>query len=169
MKEVAILLLFALMLNGCGSSQTTAQAAEGGVWGATMLGGLSTGESTGFSFQTQFTVGSNGALGITNFQFLNAGTDNCFGTATATTSGSLTNLDYNSADQLISGTFSFTITSAAGDKVTLTSTAVTGVVNTNNNTLSDGSIIGNWTLAPASSNSTCVATSGTFTMTQTAS
>ena len=30
MKEVAILLLFALMLNGCGSSQTTAQAAEGG-------------------------------------------------------------------------------------------------------------------------------------------
>jgi len=30
MKEVAILLLFALVLNGCGSNPTTAQAAEGG-------------------------------------------------------------------------------------------------------------------------------------------
>jgi hypothetical protein len=168
MKEVTILLLFALMLNGCGSSQTTAQAAEGGVWGADMLGGVGT--SSGFSFQTQFTVGSNGALGITNFQFLNAKSPgNCFGTAAPTTSGSLTNLDYNTDDQLISGTFSFTITSAAGDKVTLTSTAVTGSVNTNNNTLSDGSIIGNWTLVPASSNSTCLDASGTFTMTQTAS
>ncbi|MFZ0420024.1 MAG: hypothetical protein WAM04_18125 [Candidatus Sulfotelmatobacter sp.] len=167
MKEVAILLLFALMLNGCGSSPTTAQAAEGGVWGAQMLGGV--GKSSGFSFQTQFTVGSNGALGITNFQFLNAGTDNCFGTATATTSGSLTDLVYNSAGQLTMGKFSFTIASAAGDKVTLTSTAVTGVVNTNNNTLSDGSIIGNWMLVPASSNSTCLDANGTFTMTQTAS
>jgi hypothetical protein len=167
MKEVAILLLFALVLNGCGSNPTTAQAAEGGVWGAKMLGGEST--SSGFSFQTEFTVGSNGALGITNFQFLNSGTDNCFGTSIPTTSGSLTNLDYNTADQLISGTFSFTITSAAGDKVTLTSTAVTGLVNINNNTLSDGSIIGNWALVPASNSSTCVATNGTFTMTQTAS
>jgi hypothetical protein len=166
MKEVAILLLFAVMLNGCGSSPTSVQTAESGVWGAKMLGGEST--SSGFSFQTEFTVGSNGALSVTNFQLLN--TDTCFGaTAPPTPTGSLTDLNYNTADQLISGTFSFTIANAAGDKVILTSTAVTGLLNTNNNTLSDGSIIGTWALVPASSNPTCVAASGTFTMTQTAS
>ena len=37
MKEVAILLLLALMLNGCGSSASV-QTASGSVWGAEMLG-----------------------------------------------------------------------------------------------------------------------------------
>ncbi len=75
MKEVAILLLLALMLNGCGSSASV-QTASGSVWGAEMLGGEGT--SSGFSFNTQFTVGSNGgALGVSNFQLLNQ--DTCFG------------------------------------------------------------------------------------------
>lgn len=164
MKEVAILLLLALLLNGCGSSSTTAQAAEGGVWGAQMSGG--DGPSSGFSFNTAFTVNSNGALSISSFQLLNA--DTCFGATIPTPAGTLTNLVYNSAGTLTSGSFSFTITSAAGDVVTLTSTAVTGVVNTNNNTLSGGSIQGTWTLVPASS-SQCVPVSSqtSFTMTQT--
>jgi len=162
MKEVAILLLVALMLNGCGSSQTAAQAAEGGGWAAVMSGGEST--SSGFSFNTQFTVGSNGALSISSFELLNQ--DTCFGTSIPASGGTL-DVTYNSADQ-VTGTFSFTITSAAGDVVTLTSSSVTGTVNTNGNTLSNGSIIGSWTLAPGSG-STCVVASGTFTMTQAAS
>jgi hypothetical protein len=168
MKEVAILLLLALLLlNGCGSSSTTAQAAEGGIWGAEMLGG--NGPSSGFSFNTAFTVNSNGTLSITSFQLLNTGT--CFGSITPKPAGTLTDLVYNSADELTSGSFSFTMTSVAGDVVTLTSTAVTGVVDTNNNTLSGGSIVGNWTLTPASGSSKCVPVSSqtSFTMTQTAS
>jgi hypothetical protein len=166
MKEVAILLLLALLLNGC-SSSATVQTTSGSVWGAQMLGGEGT--SSGFSFNTQFTVsGSNGALTASNFELLNQ--DTCFGSATlAAPTGTLTDLNWNSADTITSGTFSFIITSPAGDTVTLTSSnAITGTVNPNTSpvTLSNGSIIvGTWALAPASSGSTCVATVGQFTMT----
>ena len=34
MKEVAILLLVALLLNGCGSTSTATQTAAGGLWSA---------------------------------------------------------------------------------------------------------------------------------------
>jgi len=61
MKEVAVLLLAALILNGCSTSSTTSvQTAAGGTWQAEMLGGQGT--ASGFSFITQFTVGSNGTL-----------------------------------------------------------------------------------------------------------
>ena len=85
MKEVVVVLLVALMLNGCGSSTPTAQTASGGVWQSQMSGGA--GESSGFSFVTQFTVGGNGALSISNFQFLTSGT--CFPVNGGTESGTL--------------------------------------------------------------------------------
>jgi hypothetical protein len=161
MKEVAILLLVALLLTtGCSSNATVAQtAASGGVWQATMDGGV--GDSSGFSFIAQFTVGGSGSLSIENFQLDNSST--CFGTAAASANGTLT-LAFNSADQLIPpSALSFTITSATGDLVVLTSTTVTGTAN--GTTLTGGSIVGTWALTPAGGG-TCTTTSGTFTMTQ---
>jgi len=163
MKEVAILLLAALLLNGCSTSNsTTVQTPVGNGWGAAMSGGEGT--SSGFSFNTFFTVGSGGALSISSTQLLNSGT--CFGTSTIVSGGTL-NVTVNAAFQ-VSGTFSFTLTSSAGDVVTLSSNDVTGTVNATPNALSNGSIIGTWGLVPASG-STCVATGGSFTMTQSAS
>src|SRR5271168_1794223 len=69
MKQVAILVLFAIMLNGCGTTSNPVQTAAGGTWEAQMLGGE--GSSSGFSFTTQFTVGGAGALSISYFQFIN--------------------------------------------------------------------------------------------------
>jgi hypothetical protein len=160
MKEVAILLLLAVMLNGCGSS-TAVESPSASVWQSVMLGGEGT--SSGFLFNTQFTVSSNGALTIVSFQLLNSGT--CYGGVGPTPTGTL-NVTYNSADQ-ISGTFSFTIPSSAGDTITLTSSSVTGTANVNNSNLLSGvTIIGTWALVPGSGSS-CVAASGSFTMTQT--
>ena len=161
MKEVAILLLLAVMVNGCGSSSAV-QTPSGSVWQSAMSGGVGT--SSGFSFNTQFTVSSNGALSISTFELLNPKTT-CFGTVGPTPTGTL-NVTFNAADQ-VTGTFLFTIPSGKGDTVTLTSTSVTGTVNTSNyNTLSGGIIVGTWALAPGSGSS-CVAASGPFTMTQT--
>jgi hypothetical protein len=159
MKEVAILLLVALVLNGCGTSSTTVQSASGGTWEATMSPGKGT--SSGFTFITQFTVGGNGVLSISNFQFLNLEQDTCLGSSTVSENGTL-NATINSANQ-VTGTFSFTITSGGGDVVTLTSSSVTGTLS--GTTLTSGSITGTWALTPGSS-STCVATGGPFTMTQ---
>jgi len=125
--------------------------------------------SSGFSFNTQFTVSSGGVLNISgngSFQLLNL--DTCYGNlpSNAITPAGTLITTYNSAD-VVTGTFSFTIPSPKGDVITLTSTSVTGTVNPNNNyVLSGGSIIGNWALVPGSG-STCVAASGSFTMTQT--
>jgi hypothetical protein len=162
MKEVAILLLVALMLNGCGNSNNppNVQQASGGTWQSAMLGGE--GLASGLSFITQFTVGSNGALSITNFQFLTQVDGGCFPVTGATPSGNLM-LTFNSADQ-VTGTFSFTIVSN-GNTLTLTSTSVTGNVNSNN-TLSNGVIIGTWTLTGGTG---CNGVNGTFTLTQSTS
>jgi len=169
MKEVAILLLLAIMLNGCGSSGAV-QSPSASVWQAQMSGGVggtapSDPGSAGFSFNTQFTVSSGGTLSISSFQLLNS--DTCYGNVGPTPSGTLT-VTYNSADQITAGTFSFSIPSSAGDAITLTSTSVTGTVNVNSsNTLSGVTIVGTWALVPGSSGSSCLATSGTFKMTQT--
>jgi hypothetical protein len=159
MKEVAILLLLALMLTGCGNSDNppNVQQASGGTWESEMLGG--DGTASGLSFITQFTVGGNGALSITNFQFLTQVDGGCFPVTGATPNGNLT-LTFNAADQ-VSGTFSFTIVSG-GNTLTLTSTSVTGNVNTNN-TLSNGVVMGTWTLTGGSG---CNGVGGTFTLTQ---
>ena len=162
MKEVAILLLVALMLNGC-SNSTAVQTAVSGGWQAEMLGG--DGLSSGFSFITQWTVsGGSGTLSVSNFQFLTQIDGGCFPVTGETPTGNL-KVTFNAADQ-VTGTFSFIVTSG-GNTLTLTSTSVTGVINTNNNTLSNGVIIGNW--AVVGSGTGCSNASGTFTMTQTAS
>jgi hypothetical protein len=165
MKVVAILLLLPMLLSvgGCGNNNKVVQVASGTVWSASFLGGKS--DSSGFSFITQFTTNAGGALDISNFQLDNS--DTCFGTATLPVPTGTLMVTTNSADQA-SGTFTMTITSAAGDTVTLTSSEITGTVNTTTTpyTLTGGIITGTWALVPASGSS-CVATSGNdFTMTE---
>lgn len=160
MKEVAILLLFALLLNGCSSGTTAAQTAAGGTWESQMLGG--DGTASGFSFIAQFTVSANGALSISNFQFLTSITGGCFPVTGGTESGTL-DVTFNSADQ-VTGTFSFMVVSG-GNTLTLTSTSVTGTLTgSSSDTLSNGVITGTWALTGGTG---CTGTSGTFTMTQT--
>ena len=163
MKEVAILLLVALMLNGCGSSNTTpTQTAAGGTWQSQMLGGE--GSASGFSFITQFAVGAGGALSVSYFQFLNQSEAQCFPINGGTVAGSMV-LTENTTNFTVTGPFSFTVQSA-GNTLTLTGT-VTGTENgLNGTTLSGGSITGTWTLAGGSGCSD--ATGGSFTMTQSA-
>ena len=111
MKEVAILLLVALMLNGC-SNSTAVQTAVSGGWQAEMLGG--DGLASGFSFITQWTVsGGNGALSVSNFQFLTQIDGGCFPVTGETPTGNL-KVTFNAADQ-VTGTFSFIIASVIWD------------------------------------------------------
>jgi hypothetical protein len=161
MRAVAIGLLLTLVLwgGGCGSSNNpNAQNDAGGVWQANLTGGE--GESSGLSFVVQFSVGGNGALTVSNFQFLNSIPDGCFPvTGVAAPSGTL-DVAYNSADQ-VTGTFSFTVINN-GNTLTLTSSSVTGTLS--GSSISGGMITGYWNLQGAGSG--CSTTTGQFTMTQ---
>lgn len=157
MKEVALLLLVALMLNGCGSSSPTTQTAASGVWSADLSGGI--GPASGFSFTTQFTVNSNGSLNITNFQFLTEGT--CFPITGGTQSGSMV-LPPNTTTTAVTGPFTYTVQSG-GNTLSLTGT-VTGTITTTSTTLTGGSVTGTWSLTGGTG---CNVTGQAFTMTQT--
>jgi hypothetical protein len=162
MKEVAILLLLALMLNGCSSSNLpNPQTAAGGVWQSEMLGG--DGTASGLSFIAQFTVANNGTINFTNFQFLTQIDGGCFPVANGSRPTGTLKVTPNAANQ-VSGTFSFEVVSGP-NTLSLTSTDVTGTLNGVNDTLVGGVIIGTWTVKGAGSCNT----SGTFTMTQTTS
>jgi hypothetical protein len=156
MKEVAILLLIALMLNGCGNSgPTAAQTAAGLNWQAQMLG------VDGLSFITQFTINSDGTLNISNFQFDTHDSASCFPDNGGTETGSMA-LTVNSTTFAVTGTFTFTIVSGAN---TLTlSGNVTGTES--GTTLTGGSITGSWSLAGSGTPAGCTNANGTFTMTQ---
>jgi hypothetical protein len=165
MKAVATVLLISLALllaDGCGTDQNHAQQEASGVWQANL-----TGTSSGFGFITQFTINANGGLTIANFQFLN--NESCFpytnGSNGAASAGQLTDLTYNSGNQIVSGNFSFTIVES-GNTLTLTSTSVNGTLN--GKSLSGGLIQGTWTLVAGSSTG-CGNSSGIFTMTQSSS
>ena len=161
MKEVAVLLLFALMLNGCGSSsKTSTPTTATGVWSADLPGG--TGPASGFSFTTQFTVNGNGSLNITYFQFLTSGT--CFPITGGTQTGSmvLNTISSTTTTNTVNGTFVYTVQSG-GNTLTLNGT-VTGTVATNTTTFSGGAITGTWAATGATG---CNVTGQSFTMTQT--
>jgi hypothetical protein len=157
MKEVAVLLPIALMLNGCGSSTSTAvQATKApGVWSADLSGGI--GPASGFSFTTQFTLNGNGSLSITYFQFLTQGT--CFPISGGSETGSMI-LNTVTTNNTVTGTFTYTVQSG-GNTLALTGT-VTGTAN--GTALSGGSITGTWSVTGGSG---CSASGQSFTMEQT--
>jgi hypothetical protein len=162
MKEVAILLLVALLLNGCGGSQAVRQT-SGSIWAAQLSGG--TGASSGFSFQTQFTVGNNGSLTIDNFQFLNSGS--CFPVDTEIPTGAFTDLSIIQSTLAVTGNFSFTVQSQ-GNTLTLTgpmsgTVSETGETGNNTFTFTSAAITGGWTLT-GSGTGGCVDATGSFKM-----
>jgi hypothetical protein len=158
MKEVAILLLVALMLNGC-SSTTTAQNQAGGTWEAQLLGGEAA--ESGFSFSTQFTLNGANALDVSYFQFLNSNAGQCFPFSGETPTGSMP-FTITSNDS-VTGTLLFVVQSG-GNTLTLNGT-VTGTASSAT-TLSGLSITGTWTLVGSGTPTGCNDTSGSFTMTQ---
>lgn len=155
MKQVVILLLVAFMLSGCGSNNPV-QAGAGGLWQAALTGG--DGQASGLSFVAQFSLSSN-ALSFSSFEFINNEPGACFPINPSGETG-IANLTYNTADQ-VTGTMSITVPSG-GNTLTLTSTTVTGTINTHTSVLSGGVVTGTWMLAGG----TGCNGSGDFTMTQ---
>ncbi len=156
MKRVAILLLMALFISGCGSGRPTAQSATGGLWQAQLSDGV--GNSSGFSFNTQFTVGSNGDLSISNFEFLNDNPNSCFPINGGSISGNMA-LTQNMATNGVTGTMTFTVTSSS-NQLTLTGNVTGTIVGT---TLSGGAATGNWALTGTGA---CSNATGPYTMKQ---
>jgi hypothetical protein len=156
MNRVAILLLLTLLINGCGSGRPTAQSATGGLWQAQLSNGV--GNSSGFSFNTQFTVGSNGDLSISNFEFLNDNPNSCFPINGGSISGNMA-LTQNMATNGVTGTMMFTVTSSS-NQLTLTGNVTGTIVGT---TLSGGAATGSWGLTGTGG---CSNATGFYTMKQ---
>src|SRR5260370_41802980 len=106
-----------------------------------MFGGEGT--ASGFSFITQFTVGGDGTLSISYFQFLNSNSAQCFPVSGGTQTGQAI-LQINSSTNAVTGTLTYTVQSG-GNTLTLNGTSVTGTEN--GATLTGGSVTGTWTLS----------------------
>jgi hypothetical protein len=167
MKQGAILLLLAmaLMLGGCGSNQASVQKGASGIWLAELTGG--TGEASGFSFITDFTINGNSTLTIESFQFLtaNGSSSECFPINGGTVTGTIP-LTVQSNDT-VTGTITYIVVDS-GNTLTLTGN-VTGTATQNGSgtnvtyTLTSATITGNWSLKGSGA---CNATGGNFAMTQ---
>jgi len=149
MKRLAVVALLALAsnLSGCGSSSSTntAPATASGTWQAVLTGG--SGEASGLSFITTFSVNGDASLNISGIEFITTGS--CFASGSSA-SGTL-NVTTN-GNNVVTGPLSFTVQSGtpAGNTLTLTGTE-------------NGTVItGKWTLT----GSTDCTGSGTFTMCQ---
>jgi hypothetical protein len=171
MKQGAIVLLLtmALMLGGCGSTPTSVQTGAGGIWLAELTGG--SGQASGFSFITDFTLNGNSTLDIRSFQFLNYNPNNsanCFSSINGpNVSGSIP-LTVQSNDS-VTGTITYVVQSG-GNKLTLNGT-VSGTASQNGSgtnvtyTLTSATITGIWTLT-GSAECTVTNSDTFFTMTQ---
>ena len=174
MKKVALVVLLALELAVCGcgtsgapSNITNTQAT--GNWEAQLTGG--TEQASLLNFVTTFTVTNSGPLSVTGFGFFNAGS--CFATGTnaetVTGNASFT----TSSTNTVTGTLTLTVTSATnGSVLTLGTPApatLTGTSNgttTTTGTLSNGIVVGQWSLSPGSNVTGCNSASGNFIMCQ---
>jgi hypothetical protein len=166
MKQgVILLLLMTLLLGGCGSTPTSVQSGAGGIWLAELTGG--SGEASGFSFITQFTLNGNATLDIVFFQFLtsNGSSSECFPLNGGTVTG-LIPLTVQSNDA-VTGTITYTVVDS-GNTLTLSGN-VAGTASQSGSgtnvtyTLTSATITGNWTLKGSGG---CNATGGSFSMTQ---
>lgn len=175
MKKLAFVLVLALELAvaGCGTNPTqspTPGTITNGSWEAQLTGG--TEQASLLNFVTTFSLNNNetitsGPLTITSFGFINAG--KCFtnGLNFSTESGKAS-LVTNVADQ-VTGTLDFQVvsTNPPGNTLTLTGN-VTGTSNgtpTTVGTLSNGVVVGTWTLTGGKGDPSC-AGGGNFLMCQ---
>ena len=149
-KKVAIagLLSLALVLSGCGTTQTTAAADTSGVWQAVMSGGA--GEASALSFVTNFSVNGDGTLNISSFNFLNV--NSCFASGGTESGTANVTTDVNN---VVTGTVTYVVQSGspAGNTLTLTGTE------------DDTTITGTWVLTESGGSTGCSG-AGDFTMTR---
>jgi len=180
MKKIAILILVALEIAvcGCGTTpQNTITTTTNGNWEVQILGG--TGPTSQLNFVTSFSVTdttgiANEPLSITGFGFFNAGPCFVLGADQESESGTAT-LSTNSAGQ-VTGTLNFVVTSnSSGGSVLALTGNLTGTSNgttTTTGTLSNGVVVGNWTLTSGANNASCTtpanSASATFLMCQNA-
>lgn len=171
MKKLALVVLLALEIAVCGcgatnNNSTTTNTEATGNWEAQLTGG--TDQTSLLNFVTTFNVTNNGPLDITGFGFFNGSA--CFSTGTdaetATGNASFTTSTTNS----VTGTLNLTITSnTTGSVLTLNPGALTGTSNgttTTTGTLSNGVVIGTWSLNPGSNSNCTGKTSGTYLLCQ---
>jgi hypothetical protein len=174
MKKLALVALLAVELAvcGCGTSggtpDTTNTQATGN-WEAQLTGG--TDQASLLNFVTSFTVTNSGPLDITGFGFFNAGT--CFATGTNAENVSGNATFATSSTNAVTGTLTLTVTSTTNGSVLTLGTpnpaTLTGTSNgttTTTGTLSNGIVVGQWSLAPGSGLTGCNAASGSFIMCQ---
>jgi hypothetical protein len=182
MKKLALVALLALefAVCGCGTSgspQTFTNTEATGNWEAQLTGG--TDQASLLNFVTSFTVTNNGPLSITGFGFFNAGA--CFPTGVGTTfAGSspaetvtgTADFGTNVATNQVSGTLGLTITSTINGSVLTLEQQGSSLTGTSNGTtsttgvLSNGVVVGNWTLQPGTGAVDCRAASGNFILCQ---
>lgn len=173
MKKLAFLFVLALELAvcGCGSNTiapTTTSTQAQGNWEAELTGG--TDQASLLNFITEFNVTNGGPLDIKAFQFFNTG--KCFAIGSIDAPGSsesgTATLITGSANQ-VTGTLTYKVTSIspAGNTLTMSGN-LTGTSNgtpTTTGTLSNGVVVGTWTLTGAAGDPSC-AGSGNFIMCQ---
>ena len=181
MKKLAFLALLALSLAvyGCGSSTlntTLTNTTASGNWEAHVNGGL--GPASQLNFITAFSVTDNGSgtnlsLNISGFNFFNQGT--CFANTldSSSLSGLTTFSTITGTDQVI-GEMSYTAkgNTPPGSTLVLTSytngfTGTSTATQNTTGTLSNGVVVGTWTLTNSANNADCNGT-GTFIMCQAA-
>ena len=177
MKKLALVAALALELAVCGcgatnNTPTVTNTQATGNWEGQLTGG--TDQASLLNFVTTFTVTDVGPLSITGFAFFNAGA--CF--ANGTNAENVTgNANFGtSSTNTVTGTLYLTITSNTNGSVLTIGTpttpgSLTGTSNgtaTTTGTLSNGVVVGQWSLTPGTGVTGCSAASGNFIMCQAA-
>lgn len=173
MKKVAILLALAMELAvlGCGTNvpSTVTNTSTTGNWEAQLIN--ATGQASLLNFVVGFNVLNSGPLNVTGFAFFNQGA--CFSLgANANKQAGNASFTTNISTGQVTGTLSLTVTSNTnGNVLELTSLkdGLTGISNgttTTLGTLSNGVVVGTWTLKPDPKATGCASQTGTFLMCQ---
>lgn len=170
MKKLAILIALALQIAvcACGTSPNTNpvnNTTASGNWEAVLTGG--TEQASLLNFVVTFNVENNGPLDITGFGFFNAGA--CFATGlnVQTYSGTANFTTGNAGT--VTGTLDLTVNSTTNSSVLTLTGNLTGTSNATSTTtgaLSNGVVVGTWTLSPGASSPGCNSGSGSFVMCQ---
>src|ERR1019366_3406024 len=156
MKKLAFLIVLALefAVGGCGSNTIAPQITNtvtSGNWEAQLTGGFN--KASLLNFTTEFSVENTGPLDIKGFSFFNLG--KCFANINGSTETGDATLITGSANQ-VTGTLNFKVVSVtpAGNTLTMTGN------------LTDGVVVGTWTLTGGAGDPTCGTQSGNFVMCQ---
>jgi len=173
MKKLALVVLLAveLVVCGCGATNNTSNTTDTqatGNWEALLTGG--TDQASLLNFVTTFTVTNSGPLDITGLAFFNQGA--CFATGTDAENATGNANFSTSSTNTVNGTLNLTVTSATnGSVLTLNPGSLTGNSNgttTTTGTLSNGVVIGTWTLTPGTGVKGCNAAQGNYLLCQNA-